>query len=105
MNHGDRLEGTNLLQKEADAGNPSAAYWLYALSSELEDPEAQAIAERSLVRAADLGHVYARRDLARRRMKVSRDFGSKLGALIDYWRAGASAIALMIKDVNDRRVR
>jgi TPR repeat protein len=49
MKHGDRREGAELLQKEADTGNPSAAYWLYAFSSDIEGPEAQAVAEKSLV--------------------------------------------------------
>lgn len=104
MNHGDRRQGATLLQKEADAGNPSAAYWLYALSSDADDLESKALAEKSLLRAAELGHAYAVRDLARRRVNSSTGL-NKLGALLDCWKAKARAAALTIRDVNDRRVR
>jgi predicted Zn-dependent protease len=104
MNHGDRREGAKLLQKEADAGNPSAAYWLYALSSEAHDPESKALSDMSLLRAAELGHAYAIRDLARRRVNSSRGL-NKLNALFACWKAKARAMALTIRNVNDPRVR
>jgi TPR repeat protein len=104
MKHGDRGEGAELLQKDAEAGNPSAAYWLYALSSDTQDPESAALSEKCLLRAAELGHAFALRDLARRRVNSSKGL-SKVPALLGCWKAKAWAIALMFRDINDRRVR
>jgi len=105
MKQGDLREGGLLLQQAADAGNPSAAYWLYAYSTDATDPAAASVAEQALHRAAALGHAYALRDLARRQMRTSKGLSAKLKALLEYWRAKAVGIALTIRNVDDWRVR
>ena len=105
MREGNRIEGTPLLERATSLGNPSAAYWLYAYSSEANDPASKELAERSLSRAVELGHIFARRDLALRQVRSSRNFVSKVRALLQYWRSKFAGVALAIKDVNDWRVR
>jgi TPR repeat protein len=105
MKEGHREEGSELLDRAAQLGNPSAAYWLYAFSSDAADPQSAALAEKSLLRAAELGHIYARRDIERRRIRTSRGLAGKLSALLAYWKTKVVGIALTIRNVNDWRVR
>jgi TPR repeat protein len=105
MKQGDSIESSALLQRAADAGNPSAAYWLYASYTDAGDPASTRLADQALQRAATLGHAYALRDLARRRMRSNTGFFSKFKALLDYWKAKATGVALTIRNVDDWRVR
>jgi TPR repeat protein len=105
MKENRREEGSELLGRAAKLGNPSAAYWLYALSSDAADARSMELAEKNLLRAAELGHVYARRDIARRRIRASKGIGRRLIALLGYWRVKTVGIALTIRNVNDWRVR
>ena len=105
MKQGNRGEGAPLLQRAADVGNPSAAYWLYAYSIDATAPTSAAVAEQALHRAAALGHAYAIRDLAQRQMRSSKGFGAKLKARLRYWKAKAVGVALTIRNVDDWRVR
>jgi TPR repeat protein len=105
MKQGDLREGGLLLQRAADAGNPSAAYWLYAYNTDVAEPAAALVAEQALRRAAALGHAYALRDLARRQMRTSKGLSAKLKALIEYWQAKAVGIARTIRNADDLRVR
>jgi TPR repeat protein len=105
MKSGNRREGAELLQRAADSGNPSAAYWLYAFTSEASDSESTALAERSLLRAAELGHVYALRDIALRQVVSSKSLGAKAAALASVWKVKAVGMAMTIRNVDDFRVR
>ena len=105
MKQGESTEGLALLQRAADAGNPSAAYWLYSHYTDAGDPASTPLADQALQRAAALGHVYALRDLARRRMRSTVGLVGKLKALFDYWKAKVIGIALTIRNVDDWRVR
>ncbi|WP_426194228.1 hypothetical protein [Massilia sp. DWR3-1-1] len=105
MKRGDQREGAGFLQRSADSGNPSAAYWLYAYCSESNDIESLALADQSLLRAAELGHAYALRDIARRRMRTNKDLRGKLAARLAYWKAKLVGMALTIRNAHDWRVR
>jgi uncharacterized protein len=55
------------LEEAASKGNPSAAYWAHVMHHDGEGiPRDEQKAGELLQRAADLGHVFARRDLAKR---------------------------------------
>jgi TPR repeat protein len=105
MKQEDRREGRKLLQRSADSGNPSAAYWLYAYCSESNDIDSLALADQSLLRAAELGHAYALRDIAGRRMRTSQDLGARIAARVAYWKAKAVGILLTIRNAHDWRIR
>ena len=105
MKQGDLREGGLLLQRAADAGNPSAAYWLYAYNTDAADPASASVAEQALRRAVALGHAYALRDLARRQMRTGKGLNAKLKGLLAYWQAKVVGIARTIRNVDDLRVR
>lgn len=105
MKNGNREEGVRLLQIAAASGNPSAAYWLYTYCSEYKDVMSLAVADQSLLRAAELGHAYALRDIARRRMLASNNLNEKLAARLAYWKAKIVGMAMTIRNADDWRVR
>ena len=83
MKQGESKECVALLQPAADAGNPSAAYWLYIHYTDAGDSVSATLADEALQRAATLGHAYALRDLARRRMRSNVGLFGKLKAVLD----------------------
>lgn len=59
----------------------------------------------SSARAAELGHAYARRDIARRRMRTSKDLGGRLNASLSYGKAKLVGLVLTIRNAHDWRIR
>jgi len=60
-------EAFHHLEGAASRGHPSAAYWAFVMCSDGEGvPRDEDKASQLLRQAADLGHVYAKRDLAKR---------------------------------------
>jgi TPR repeat protein len=61
-------------------------------------------ADEILVKAADAGHVYAKRDLALRMIKGQRQFGTRLQGLRAWWHMMRHAYRLVMNDVDDERL-
>lgn len=101
MKCGHQREAARLLQTSADSSNPSAAYWLYVFCSESNDVESLAISDQHLSRAAELGHAYALRDIARNRMRTSKNFSGRLIAWLADWKAKLVGIVLTIRNADD----
>jgi TPR repeat protein len=90
----------------ANAGHPSAAYWASAIYDGEYGEGADCIkAATYLARAAELGHIFAQRDLAAKRMRESSSFISRAKGAIDYVGAKLRGLVLIIRDANDPRIR
>jgi TPR repeat protein len=102
MKHGDRRKALELLEHAARMANPSAAYWAHVMYLESGDVESS---RRMLDSAAQLGHAFAQRDIAREQMRSARSIASWLSAALRHWRSKARIASLGIRDFNDPRVR
>jgi len=96
----------DLYVRAADAGHPSAAYWASAIYSggrgHARDPVR---ATRYLAKAAEHGHAFARRDLAKQRMHESGPIHSRILAAFQYSCAVLKGFTIIAKDADDPRVR
>ena len=69
-------DAVRYLEEAASKGNPSAAYWAYVMYHDGEGvPRDEQKATQLLQRAADLGHIFARRDLAKRMIRGKLGIG------------------------------
>ena len=92
--------------RAARSDNPSAAYWAYRMLARGEGvPQDDAKAAEYLKRAAQLGHVYAARDLARRTLRSRPGFVECVKALCAWIANGFRAARLAGRDPNDYRIR
>jgi TPR repeat protein len=92
----------SLLEESAELGHPSAAYWAYVLNSEAGYTNR---AQDYLTKAAKLQHLFARRDLARLKMRQANSVKDWFDALRDYYCAKAQGALIAIKDIEDMRIR
>ena len=103
---GDTLGALELHVQAADMGHPSAAYWASAIldgeGGLQPDPQRSA---RYLKLAADCGHMFARRDLAKQQFRAGRGLWEKVLALVKYLSAVLRGFALLAKNTDDPRVR
>jgi len=91
----------DLFRAAANGGHASAAYWLYIIESE----RGEASVWRSLEVAAALGHEFARRDLARQRMRNATSLLNWFGGLGSYFMAKVRGLLIILSNPNDPRVR
>lgn len=102
------FESIRWLELAANAGHPSAAYWLYRIFTGNEaNCAAQKDIKKSrslLILAAKSGHVFAIRDLAQIDLN-ERAVLVKPFALVRYAWLRLKAAILILKDPNDPRVR
>lgn len=86
-----------------DAKAPiSSFYWQYrVLASRPELERHSGEAEELLVKAADAGHVYARRAVALKMIKGNRKFGTRLEGLRMFGRVFSHALRIHENDPND----
>ena len=95
-----------LYVRAAEAGHPSAAYWASAIydgeGGYACDPER---ATYYLVKAAECGHVFARRDLAKQRMRQPGRIRCRAFAALQYSWEVLKGFPIIAKDADDPRVR
>lgn len=101
MRQGQSDRAMQLMAESATEGNASAAYWAYVLNQASDARRAN----QFLVQAAELGHAFAQRDLARQEMRGAATLTGWASALWRYWRAKARGASMAVRDVNDPRVR
>ena len=89
------------LEAAAGLGHPSAAYWAHAIHS---DHDRQDDAEKFLKRASDLGHVYAKRDQARKSVAKASSIGEWFITSFRYYKIKAGGALLVMKNSSDPRV-
>lgn len=103
---GDAVGALPHFLRAAEAGNPSAAYWAAAIYGGEKGFPVDAAKEALLLdRAAELGHLFAQRDLARRRMSRANGVREKLRAFADWMRIKGRGLRQIVLDVEDLRVR
>lgn len=90
------------LEEAARLGNPSAAYWAYSMHA---DAGRKNDATRLQAVASSLGHLYAQRDEAKESLSRASSFLDKATKYVAYWRLKARGFLLVLKDVNDPRIR
>lgn len=105
MRLGRSEEARNFMEEASNLSHPSAAYWAYVLNVDRGTPEGIERAKKFLIRAADLGHEYAKRDLARLEMKESKSMRQWLVAFWKYLHTKCRGVRLVLKNQNDPRVR
>ena len=106
LRQGDAAGALALFMRAADSGNPSGAYWASAIHSGHGGyPLNAEMARKYLIRAAELGHVFAQRDLARGRMQAPTGIGARLTGTIEYVFAKVKGFAMIVRYVSDFRVR
>jgi TPR repeat protein len=92
--------------RAADMGHPSAAYWASAIfdgdGGLQPDPQQSA---KYLKLAAESGHMFARRDLAKQQVRTGRGLWDKILASVKYMSALLRGLALLAKNADDPRVR
>lgn len=99
-------EALVLFSSAAENGHPSAAYWVSALyGGEKGYPKNREMEIIYLEKAASLGHVYARRDIARNRIRESNYFIERLWNRLRYFSEKLKGIYLTAKNHQDPRVR
>ncbi|TKB07368.1 MAG: sel1 repeat family protein [Mesorhizobium sp.] len=92
------------LRKDAKAPI-SSLYWQYrVLASRPELERHPGEAEELLVKAADAGHVYARRAVALKMIKGNRKFGTRLEGLRMFGRVFSHVLRIHENDPNDERL-
>lgn len=103
---GDAATALELFKVSAEAGNSSGAYWVSAIyGGEGHFPKNTELEERYLLRAAELGHVFAQRDIARRMIgRASNPFQKAVRNFL-YQIAKLRGFALIALNANDFRVR
>ena len=89
------------LEAAAALGNPSAAYWAHAIYS---DAGQTGEAQKFLLLAGELGHVYAQRDLARSSLSNASSIGAWMASLYKYFKVKATGVVLVLKNAEDPRV-
>lgn len=103
---GNIAEALELYVRAADAGHPSAAYWASVIySGEGGHAADEERALYYLARAAEHGHAFARRDLARQRMRQPGPIHSRALAALQYLGALFKGLVVVVKDADDPRVR
>jgi TPR repeat protein len=103
--HGDLASASRWYEEAAESGHVSAAYWAYAYHSGLNGLESSANAQKYLLKAAALGHIFALRDLARQEIASADHPWRKFTSRLRYIRFVISGILLIIKNSDDLRVR
>jgi TPR repeat protein len=101
MKQGSSERASELFRAAAGGGHASAAYWLYIIELDRGD----ASVWRSLEVAAVLGHEYARRDLARQRMRKANSLFTWLGGFGSYVMAKVRGLLIILSNPHDPRVR
>jgi TPR repeat protein len=104
---GEVQSAVALYEEAADSGHVSAAYWAYALYSKelIRTVGAQEKAQKYLAKASDLGHIFARRDLAFQVAKSGKSFGQRFLARLRYLACKAGGFIIIIKNSEDLRIR
>jgi TPR repeat protein len=104
--HNDIPGALALFERAAESGHPSAAYWASAIYSGeggyIQDSER---ATYYLEIAANLGHAFAKRDIAKKRVHEADQVYSKVIAVFQYLWCLLKGIAVIGKDADDLRVR
>lgn len=91
--------------RKDDKAPISSLYWQYrvlAASPELERHSGEA--EELLVKAADAGHVYARRAVALKMINGNRKFGTRIAGLRMFGRVFSHALKIQENDPRDERL-
>lgn len=104
---GEIQSAAALYEEAADSGQVSAAYWAYSLySNELSHTvEAQEKAQKYLVKACELGHLFAQRDFALQVATGAGNFRQRLLARLRSLACKVKGIILILKNFEDLRVR
>jgi hypothetical protein len=94
------------LEEAASKAHPSAAYWAYVMYQEGEGvPRDEDKAARFLERAAELGHIFARRDLAKRMMRGRLGVGKIPSGLYNFIANVFQSARLAASNPEDTRLR
>ena len=103
---GDAERALPYFLRASNSGNASATYWASAIYGGAGGFPANLELEHSyLVRASKLGHMFARRDLARQRMQNAKGLSQWILAAFAYWYVKAAGMVFVARNVNDLRVR
>ena len=103
---GDVVGALESYVRAADAGHPSAAYWASAIyEGEGGYPANPSLARHYLGLAAERGHVFAQRDLAKQQLFDSSSLMAKASAMLRYLQALLKGLAMIIRNAEDPRVR
>ena len=103
----DYHSAVSLYQEAADAGNASAAFWTYSLyRNDLpQEVDSEKKAQEYLLKAARLGHIFAKRDLLIQEFTHGQTFARRLLARVQCWGVVFKGFILAIRNVEDPRVR
>ena len=94
------------LEEAASKGNPSAAYWAYVMYHDGEGiPQDEQKATQLLQRAADLGHTFARRDLAKWMIRGKLGIGRIPSGLYNFIANVFQSARLASSNTEDMRLR
>lgn len=103
---GDLASAVKLYEESADLNQVSAAYWAYTLRSgepvSLFDKDK---ADFYLKKAAILGHLFAKRDLALQEMQSGTGVKQRVNARVRYLLLKLKGLVLIVRNSQDMRVR
>ncbi|KQV53625.1 hypothetical protein ASD07_03450 [Duganella sp. Root336D2] len=104
---GEVQSAAALFGEAADLGHVSAAFWAYALyNKELSHiVGAQEKAQKYLIKASELGHIFAQRDLALQVATSGKNFWQRFLARLRYWVSKVNGFVLILKNSEDLRIR
>lgn len=99
-------EALENFERAAAAGNPSGAYWAYSMLHRGDEVARDSDkAGHYLQRAAELGHVFAKRDLAKRMIRGELGFRKITSGLWTLLTSGISMGRIAASDMEDMRIR